>query len=240
MINQAQLLAASSASRCFSSRVGPRRRGPPSHRFARRSAIMARGCGSFALIAQAAGQIDAAVEALRRIITIEREPPEIVGALADMLGTAGRHEEALAQWTRLAVLLPANPDAHLNRAISAGSAGKQDIAIAAADAGLARFPGPCATARRSRRWRFATPDGSRNCCPCSMPPSPPIRTAPLTRHNQAVALRVACRFDEACAAFAAKRATRHERVRSSTPTGRPPRSKREMSIGRRRSIRSRA
>ena len=94
----------------------------------------------YALIAQAAGEVDPASDALRRIILIEREPPEIVGALADMLGKAGRHDQALAQWTRLTTLLPTVADAHLNRVIAADQAGKHDIAIAAADAALKRFP----------------------------------------------------------------------------------------------------
>ena len=73
----------------------------------------------YALIAQGAGQVDPAADALRRILKLERDPPEIIGALADMLGTAGRHGEALALWTRLAGLQPMIADAHLNRAISA-------------------------------------------------------------------------------------------------------------------------
>jgi tetratricopeptide (TPR) repeat protein len=156
----------------------------------------------YALVAQAAGQVDPAAEALRRIIAIEREPPEIVGALADMLGTAGLHDEALALWTRLTVLQPAAADAHLNRAIAAGHAGKQDIAIAAADAGLARFPGhgrllavKAMALRNAGRVAESLPVFDAAIA------ADPNRA--LTRHNQAVALRVACRFEESCAAFAA-------------------------------------
>ena len=42
----------------------------------------------YALVAQGAGQIEPAADALRRIIAIEREPPEIVGALL-LLSTPG-------------------------------------------------------------------------------------------------------------------------------------------------------
>ena len=160
------------------------------------------GLRLFALVAQAAGQIDPAAEALRRIIAIEREPPEIVGALADMLGTAGRHAEALALWTQLTMLLPTNADAHLNRAIAADRAGQQDIAIAAADTGLARFAGHArllgikAVALRNT-GRVAE---SLLVFDAAVAADP---NRALTRHNHAVALRVACRFDEACAAFAA-------------------------------------
>lgn len=156
----------------------------------------------YALVAQSANQVDAAADALRRIIAIEREPPEIVGALADMLATAGRHEEALTLWTRLTVLLPDQPDGYLNRAISASNAGKMDIAIAAADAGLARAPGH---ARMLAVKAMALKNAGR------VEESLPVFDAAiaanpnraLTRHNHGVALRVACRFDEACAAFAA-------------------------------------
>jgi tetratricopeptide (TPR) repeat protein len=155
----------------------------------------------YALVAQAAAQVDPAAEALRRIITIEREPPEIVGALADMLGTAGRHPEALTLWTRLTVLLPGNADAHLNRAISAGNAGKHDIAIAAADAGLGHFPGH---ARLLAVKAMALKNAGRvdEALPVFDAAIAADPNRPLTRHNQAVALRAAHRFDEACAAFA--------------------------------------
>ena len=155
----------------------------------------------YALIAQAAGQVDPAAEALRRIIAVEREPPEIVGALADMLGTAGRHNEALTLWTRLTVLLPDTADAHLNRAISAGSAGKQEIAIAAADAGLARFPGH---ARLLAVKAMALKNAGRvdEALPLFDAAVAADPNRALTRHNHAVTLRAAHRFDEACAAFA--------------------------------------
>jgi tetratricopeptide (TPR) repeat protein len=155
----------------------------------------------YALIAQASAQVDEAAEALRRIIALEREPPEIVGALADMLGEAGRQEEALTYWTRLTVLLPANADAHLNRAITAGLAGKHDIAISAADAGLSRFPGhPRLLATRAMALRNADRIEEAIVGFEQAVAADPSRA--LTRHNQAVTLRAACRFDEACEAFA--------------------------------------
>src|SRR4249919_1198186 len=77
----------------------------------------------YTLVAQQAGRIDDAAEALKRMAAIEGEPPEILGALADMLGGAGRHREALKYWDRLVADHPQFADAHLNRAITAASAG---------------------------------------------------------------------------------------------------------------------
>ncbi|MEO8141486.1 MAG: putative 2OG-Fe(II) oxygenase [Sphingomicrobium sp.] len=156
----------------------------------------------YALVAQGVGRVDPAAEALRRIIAIEREPPEIVGALADMLGTAGRHDEALALWTRLTMLLPGNADALLNRAISAANASKQEIAIAAADAGLKHFPGHARllAVKAMALKNVGRVDEALPVFDAAIAADP---SRPLTRHNQAVALRAAHRFDEACAAFAA-------------------------------------
>ena len=160
------------------------------------------GLRLFALVAQAAGQLDPAADALRRILVIEREPPEIVGALADMLGSAGRHDEALALWTRLTILLPTAADAHLNRAITAANAGQHDVAIAAADAGLTRFPGhPRLLGVKAMALKNNGQIEQSIMLFDAAVAADPNRA--LTRHNQAVALRVACRFDEACEAFAA-------------------------------------
>ncbi|HEX2727199.1 MAG TPA: hypothetical protein VHN20_15375, partial [Beijerinckiaceae bacterium] len=94
----------------------------------------------YALIAQNAGQDGAAIDALERIVAIENAPLPIIGALADTLGKAGRHGEAYRQWSRLVALDPNAADAHLNRALAANEAGKPDLAIAAAEDGLRRFP----------------------------------------------------------------------------------------------------
>lgn len=155
----------------------------------------------YALIAQAADQVDAAAAALRRIIEMEKEPAEIVGALADLLGSAGRHDEALALWTRLTILLPANADAHLNRAIAAASAGKHVLALDAAEAGLQRVPGhPRLLAVRAMALRnCGRLDESIAAFDAAVAADP---DRALTRHNQGVALRAASRFDEACNAFA--------------------------------------
>ena len=156
----------------------------------------------YALIAQGAGQIDQAAEALKRILTIERDPPDIIGALADMLGNAGRHDQALIHWSRLAALQPMVVDAHLNRAIAAADAGKPGIAIEAAETGLARFPGhPRLLAVRAMALKNdGRLDESLAAFDLAVAADP---DRALTRHNQAVALRAAHRFDEACAAFAA-------------------------------------
>jgi len=200
MINQAQLLA-------------QLQRGQMLHQAGRieeawraiaplRAAIADHGQGLrlYALVAQAARQVDPAADALRRIISIEREPPEIVGALADLLGTAGRHDEALTHWTRLTVLLPAAADAHLNRAIAADQAGKYDIAIAAADAGLSRFPGhPRLLGVKAMALKNQGRLEESIALFDAAVAADPDRA--LTRHNQAVTLRAACRFDDACEAF---------------------------------------
>ena len=156
----------------------------------------------FALIAQATGNIDDAAEALRRILTIERDPPEIIGALADMLGNAGRHDQALLAWSRLAALQPMLVDAHLNRAIAADDAGKPLIAIEAADTGLAHFPGHARllAVRAMALKNLGRLEESLTAFDVAVAADP---DRALTRHNQAVALRAACRFDDACASFAA-------------------------------------
>src|SRR5690349_14569901 len=60
----------------------------------------------FALVASQAGRTSETIDALKRIVAMEGGPPEIIGALADTLGTAGRHAEAAEQWTRLVRLRP--------------------------------------------------------------------------------------------------------------------------------------
>lgn len=169
-----------------------------------RSSIASHGQGLrlYALIAQAVGDIDAATEALRRIIDIEQAPPEIIGALADLLGKAGRHDAALAQWDRLVALHPGHADAHLNRAVTATNAGRHDRAVEAAAEGLKRFPGharllatQAMALKNAGRIEEALVAFDRAIV------ADPKRA--LTRHNQAVTLRAANRFDDACAAFAA-------------------------------------
>ena len=155
----------------------------------------------YALLAQQVGRIDDAASALKRIAELEGNPPEILGALADMLGKAGRHGEALTFWDRLVALHPDIADAHLNRAIAASDAGRPDLAVEATDAALERFPGHarllatkamalknCGRIQES----IATFDDAVAADP----------NRALTRHNQAVALRAYCRFDDACDAFA--------------------------------------
>ena len=156
----------------------------------------------YALIAQGEGKIDQAVDALKRILTIERDPPEIIGALADMLGNAGRHDQALIQWSRLAALQPMIADAHLNRAIAAADAGKPAISIEAADTGPARFPGhPRLLAVRAMALKNDGRLEDSIAAFAQAVAADPDRA--LTRHNQAVALRASYRFDEACEAYAA-------------------------------------
>lgn len=155
----------------------------------------------YALVAQSASRIDDAVGAMERIAVLERDPPEIIGALADMLGQAGRHADALPLWDRLVARHPELADAHLNRAIAAANAGYHELAMKAADEGLKRFPGH---ARLLATRAMALKNGGRiedavKAFEIAVAADP---DRALTRHNQAVALRAACRFDEACAAYA--------------------------------------
>lgn len=156
----------------------------------------------YVLVAQAAGRIDEAVEGLQRIARLERDPPEIIGALADTLGRAGRHNEALEHWDALAGRHPDIADAHLNRAVTAVEAGRHELAVEAADQGLERFPGH---ARLLATKAMALKNIGKIAESVTLfeaaVAADPNRA--LTRHNQAVALRAAYRFEEACEAFAA-------------------------------------
>ena len=155
----------------------------------------------YALVAQQVGRTDDAADALKRIAGLEGNPPEILGALADLLDKAGRHAEALTHWDHLVALHPELADAHLNRAITAANAGKHDRAIEAADAGLKRFPGH---ARLLATKAMALKNVGHIAESVELfkeaVAADPGRA--LTRHNQAVALRAACQFEEACEAYA--------------------------------------
>ncbi|MES2905353.1 MAG: putative 2OG-Fe(II) oxygenase [Pseudomonadota bacterium] len=154
----------------------------------------------YALIAQGIGQIEMAIEALRQIIDIERDPPEIVGALANLLGKAGRHDAALAQWDRLVALQPNIAEAHLNRAIAASDAGQPTIGVRAAEEGLRRFPGHS----RLMATRAMALQNAGRLEDAAVAFEQAVAADPdraLTRHNQAVSLRSLSRFEEACDAF---------------------------------------
>jgi len=156
----------------------------------------------YALVAQSGSRLDDAIGALRQIAAIEGEPPDILGVLGEMLGNVGRHEEAMAVWERLIAREPRLADAHVNRVIAADNARLQDRAVDAADDGLRRFPEhPRLLAVKA----MALKNGGRISEAVSAfdraVAADPGRA--LTRHNQGVTLRAACRFDEACEAFAA-------------------------------------
>ena len=157
---------------------------------------------SFASIAIAAGQIDPAVDALRRAATIEGNPPELIGGIADLLESVGRFDESLVYWDRLVALGPDLVDAHLNRAITADKAGRHDRAIDAADSGLKRFPGHSRLlAVRAMALKNAGRLDEALAAFDQAIAADPNRA--LTRHNQGVTLRAAMRFDEACEAYQA-------------------------------------
>jgi tetratricopeptide (TPR) repeat protein len=155
----------------------------------------------YALVAQQVGQIDEAATALKRVAALEGNPPEILGGLADMLGSAGRHRDALVFWDRLVALHPEIPDAHLNRAITAASAGETDQSLDAAEAGVQRFPDHARLlAAKAMALKNAGRVQESVEAFAKAVAADPNRA--LTRQNQAVALRAACRFQEACEAFA--------------------------------------
>ena len=168
-----------------------------------RRAIDSHGQGLrlYALVAQSAGRIDEAAQALERIIVLEDEPPEIIGGLADMLGKAGRHEEALHHWERLVASHPEIADAHLNRAVTAASAGLHDRSLEAADAGLARFPkhARLLATKAMALKNIGRIEESIDAFAVAVAADP---NRALTRHNQGVALRSAFRLEEACEAYA--------------------------------------
>jgi len=158
----------------------------------------------YALVAQGVGRVDDAAGALTRIASLEGDPPEMIGALADMLGRAGRHDEALRHWDRLVARRPDLADAHLNRAVTASNAGKHELAIEAADAGLLRFPGHARLlATKAMALKNAgRVDESLDVFELAVAADP---ERALTRHNQGVALRAAFRFEEAREAYAMAR-----------------------------------
>lgn len=153
-----------------------------------------------ALVAQQAGQSDAAIDALRRICALEGNPTDILGATADTLGRAGRHDEAYATWSALVAKDPGAVDAHLNRAIAADRAGQHDEAVAAADAGLQHHP---SSARLAAIKATALKNSGRlsEALPAFAHAVALDPTRALTRVNQGISLRAAGLFDEACDAY---------------------------------------
>lgn len=156
----------------------------------------------YALVAHASGRIDQAIDALKRVAALEGDPPDILGAIADTYGKADRHAEAFDHWGAMVARHPHIVEAHLNRAVAAANAGLNEAAVEAADDGLKRFPGD---ARLLATKAMALKNADRILESVALFESAvaadPQRA--LTRHNQAVTLRAACRFDEACEAFAA-------------------------------------
>lgn len=155
----------------------------------------------YAQAAFAAGRIDDAVAALRRVAHLESHPADILAAIAGAFGKAGRHEEAFHAWSDLAARNPQIVEAHLNRAVAASKAHLHDKAIQAADEGMVHFPGE---ARLVATKALALQNAGRvfESIPLfekSVATDP--RNASL-RHNQARALRAAGRYDDALDAFA--------------------------------------
>ena len=156
----------------------------------------------YALVAEAVGRTEDVIGALKRIAALENGPADILGAIADTYGKAGRHAEAYEQWSAMVARYPQVTEAHLNRAIAASHAGRHDQAIEAADKGLERFPGePRLLATRAMALKNAgRVDEALKAFDTAIAADP---DRALTRYNQAVTLRAACRFDEACEAYAA-------------------------------------
>ena len=156
----------------------------------------------FALVAHAAGRTDDAVTALKRIAVLENDPADILGAIADTYGKAGRHAEAHDQWAAMVARYPQIIEAHLNCAVAASNAERHDAAVEAADAGLKRFPGE-ARLLATKAMALKNADRIEDAVALFEIAVAADPQRALTRHNQAVTLRAAFRFDEACDAFAA-------------------------------------
>lgn len=154
----------------------------------------------YALVAQQVGRIDEAASSLERILALEGNPPEILGALADLLGDAQRHEAALGYWDQLVAIRPDLADAHLNRAVTAAKAGQHQLAVDAADEGLQRFPGHARllATKAMALNNLGRRDESIKLFDEAVEADP---NRALTRHNQGVALRAAYRLEEACQAY---------------------------------------
>jgi tetratricopeptide (TPR) repeat protein len=154
----------------------------------------------YTLVAQNAGRSDAAIDALERICVLEQEPEQILGALADTLGRAGRHAEAYERWSRLIVKRPDAMDAYLNCSIMADRAGKYGDAVAVADAGLQRAPGHVRllAAKASAQKNGGHLAQALTTFEAAVAAQP---DRALTHYHRAVALRAAARFDEACEAY---------------------------------------
>ena len=155
----------------------------------------------FALVAHAAGRTDDAVTALKRIAVLENDPADILGAIADTYGKAGRHAEAHDQWAAMVARYPQIIEAHLNCAVAASNAERHDAAVEAADAGLKRFPGE-ARLLATKAMALKNADRIEDAVALFEIAVAADPQRALTRHNQAVTLRAAFRFDEACDAFA--------------------------------------
>jgi len=155
-----------------------------------------------ALVAKSVEDFYAAAQALIRIMALENEPPEIIGALADLVSRVGKYEEALQLWDTLVRGHPQLADAHLNRAVTATNAGKHDLALSAAEEGLSRFPDhPRLLATKAMALKNVGRISEAVEVFEIAVAAEPDRA--LTRHNQAVTLRAACRYEEACEAYAA-------------------------------------
>ncbi len=155
----------------------------------------------YAFIAHNNGQSAAAIDALKRICAIEGNPPDMVGALADTLGGAGRHAEAYERWSQLVAKQPDAIDAHLNRSISAVRGGRFEEAIAAAEAGLARKPGhlPLLEALASALRHAGRHDDAIQVYSQATSLAP---DQPGPAFNLGVALRSTSRHEEAVACYA--------------------------------------
>jgi tetratricopeptide (TPR) repeat protein len=154
----------------------------------------------YALVAQEVGRSNDALDALRRIASLEGDPPEILGAIADTLGRAGQHREAYEAWTLMVGKYPGIVEAHLNRAIAATHCGLHEEAVAAADEALSQFPGDARLlATKAMALKNANRIGEAlDLFTVAVAADPELA---LTHHNLAVTLRAACRFEEACEAY---------------------------------------
>lgn len=155
----------------------------------------------YARAARADSHFDAAIEALKRIAVLEGDLPDIMGSIATTYGKAGQHAEAYEHWSAMAVRHPAVVEAHLNRAIAASSAEMHDQAVEATQIALKLFPGDgrVIATKASILKTAGRIEESVKAFAAAVAADP---ERPMVRRNQGLALRAACRMDDACDSFA--------------------------------------
>lgn len=92
------------------------------------------------LSARGAGDLDAAIACFQRAQGCLPDEPQILNILANTLGSAGRHQDALVLFARLLEHHPTFVDGHINRALTAEEAGDSALGLTWVEESLVRFP----------------------------------------------------------------------------------------------------